>query len=240
MSTTTWLPFTRYMSRIESRRPESSACLTVFSNNRVSQKIDAVSASAIGVRRCIGVRSASATLWYAWPSSCASVDTESRLPSKFIITRLTSPSTPAQYAPPRLPSRISASTHCSANARVESAARSGEKPANVSPTSSVASFHVTSPALPTGANSSHQGSAPSWPSTRALARKYRRKSGSDATTASVIASSVARSTLFARRFGSRSSANPRRRFSTASSPFAPFSAAASGTDTVSHAASSPS
>ena len=33
------------------------------------------------------------------------------------MIRLTSPSTPAQYAPPCLPSRVSASTHCSANAR---------------------------------------------------------------------------------------------------------------------------
>ena len=45
--------------------------------SRVSQKIDAVSASAIGVERWIGVRSARFTLWYACPSSCASVDTES-------------------------------------------------------------------------------------------------------------------------------------------------------------------
>ena len=57
------------------------------------------------------------------------------------MMRLTSPSTPAQYAPPCLPSRVSASTHCSANARFASAARSGEKPANASRTRSVAPVH---------------------------------------------------------------------------------------------------
>ena len=35
------------------------------SKSSVSQKIDAVSASAIGSRRCNGVRSASVTLWNA-------------------------------------------------------------------------------------------------------------------------------------------------------------------------------
>jgi hypothetical protein len=92
----------------------------------VSQKIDAVSASAMGNRRCMGVRSASVTLWNACPSSCASVETDSWLPSKFIITRLTSASTPMQNAPPRLPSRISASTQSSSKARVASRARLGE------------------------------------------------------------------------------------------------------------------
>ena len=35
------------------------------SKSNVSQKMDAVSASAIGIRRCIGVRAARATLWNA-------------------------------------------------------------------------------------------------------------------------------------------------------------------------------
>ena len=56
MSTTTCDAPTRYVSRIASRSASSVTCSTELSKSSVSQKIDAVSARAIGVRRWIGVR----------------------------------------------------------------------------------------------------------------------------------------------------------------------------------------
>ena len=96
MSTTVCVTPTRWVSSSESRSCSSVAALAACSKSSVSQKIDAVSASAIGSRRCSGVRGASATLWNACPSSCASVEIESGLPSKFIMMRETPGINPVQ------------------------------------------------------------------------------------------------------------------------------------------------
>ena len=127
MSTTTCVAPVRSVSSTASSRSGSPVAARKPACTRiVSQKMLAVSASAIGVWRCSGVRSARLVLWYACPSSWASVDTLSNVPPKFMSTRLSSPRTGMQNAPPRLPSRASASTQCSSNARCASDASAGE------------------------------------------------------------------------------------------------------------------
>ena len=53
----------------------SEAALNIARETIVSQNVLAVSASAIGVRRWYGVFETRLMLWYAWPSSCATVAT---------------------------------------------------------------------------------------------------------------------------------------------------------------------
>ena len=120
--------------------------------------------------------------------------------------------------------------------------RSGENPANASRTLlGRARSTRRVPARPTGANRSHHGQATR--RGRAAAPSRAGNAGRSGATRRPRRSSRRAShgrRCCARNAGSRSSANPRRRFSTPSSPFAPLSAAASGTATVAHASSSPS
>ena len=89
----------------------------------VSQKMLAVSASAIGSRRWSDVRPANIVLWYAWPNSCAIVWVESRDPDQLSSTSDRSSTSGMQNAPPALPGRGSASIQCSASARSTSPTR---------------------------------------------------------------------------------------------------------------------
>jgi len=78
---------------------------------------------AIGKLRCIGVRCANCVLWYAWPNSCAVVWAESTLPLQLSSTNERSLTNDMQNAPPTLPSRGSASIHCSLSERSTKPAR---------------------------------------------------------------------------------------------------------------------
>ena len=112
ISTTTWFAPMRSTSSSAKR---SSPCKRErpSSTTSVSQKILAVSASAMGSRFCRAVRCANWVLWYACPSSCAVTCAESTLPLQFSSTSERSSTNDMQNAPPTLPSRGSASSHCS-------------------------------------------------------------------------------------------------------------------------------
>ena len=201
----------RHEVHVEQREPLGRVvrrARRMFSNSSVSQKIDAVSASAIGVRRCIGVRSGErdvvervaelvrerrhgvvAAVEVHHHAAHVAVDTGAVRAAALPVADL--------GVDPLLGER----------ARRRAPARSVEKPANASRTSSVASLHVTSPALPDRREQVPPGQA----RRRGRARPPWRGSigGSRAATRHTPPSSrraSPRSTLFARRFGSRSSA----------------------------------
>ena len=64
------------------------APLRTSAASTVSLKVEAVSASGIGVSVIMDGTRQSIRLLNAWPSSCASVLTSERLPVKLVITRL--------------------------------------------------------------------------------------------------------------------------------------------------------
>ena len=99
------------------------------------------------------------------------MDTESKLSSKLARMRLFPPPMDMQYAPPRFPTRGSASIQFSRNAISATVASDAEKVRSWPTMNDAPSSHVQrfSP-FPTGAARSHQSST-AFPRRRALARK---------------------------------------------------------------------
>ena len=161
MSTMTCVAPMRNVSRIASSSSALAAAASAASVTMVSQKIEAVSASVMGVMPCRIVLPTLHSLWKAWPNSCATVETWSSEPSKLHSTRDSSTSGRAmQNAPPRLPSRGSASIQCCSNARRASPASRPLNVPNWVRIKSCASENVKRRSLlPIGAMRSYHGSA---------------------------------------------------------------------------------
>jgi hypothetical protein len=99
-------------------------------------------------------------LWNACPSSCETVDSWSKLPSKFERMRDSFTfGSRMQNPPPTFPSRGSASIQLCSKAFAAKSASSPLNVPNCSVTNETSSSHVyLSSTFPTGATRSHQGS----------------------------------------------------------------------------------
>ncbi len=160
MSTTTWVAAWRSRSS-SARRSRPVSVVSPCSTTSVSQKMLAVSASAIGSIFCSGVRWASWVLWYAWPSSCAVVCAASTLPFQFRKTSERSSTNGMQNAPPCLPARGPASIHRPSTARSTMPPSDPPKPRNAPRTMARPSSHeMAEAANGRGAIRSCHGSPP--------------------------------------------------------------------------------
>ena len=207
---------------VEQRQPlgRPRAGARPASTTNVSQKMLAVSASAIGSRRCSGVRPASVRVVVGVAElvrrrlrrveRARPVEQHERaVVDERHAERAAGLAVPRPGVDPLLVERP-----------VDEPGEPGAVASRTrSRTMSTPSSHETSAAANgSGATRSHHGSAPSWPCSRALSRIHRRKSGRASTTARCIASNVARLTLLANSDASSGDAQRRRRLTVLASP----------------------